>query len=320
MTWINVHEAKTILGYRDAGSVSKLAIKHNVRKKKKPKGLGYLYHKNDIIAAISGSNHHEKYRNDSFWNDDWLVKYNNHFRLTGDWNVIADTHCPFVDWDFWEQSLKIRDKNKGPNQLLLAGDTLNCSAMSRFYSLVNVPWEKEKISARIFLRKALAEYDKVAMLTGNHEMRYLLKMWIPQGVEINDDAKNSDLWAAALRTLLEDPKLAISIYGHCDINGRWHVTHPKTARKIPLSLARELNAQYNKSIIVTHAHMTGFSFAPNGKDQLCDCGCFFNPYLADYKNLVDTAHFQWSESFISIQDNFGQVYVKGQDRPVVVKV
>jgi len=309
--WIYAREAAKVLDYKDTASVSRLAAKNNVRTRK-GKRSWTLYHKGDLEKAREKS----ELQCVPYKNLYTPPEYNTFPRLKGDWMVIADCHCPLVDWALWEESLRVRDKLKLKN-LVLAGDTLNCTAFSRFYEIVRIPWEVEKESAAELICAACKEYDKVVMLTANHELRYLRRLWIDYSERVLKEGQMLDVWQQVTANVEKEYKsrLRITIFPYCVINEKpgpgWRIIHPSAYRKIPLSLGREMAALHYQNIITTHAHMSAWSYAPNTELQLIDCGVFANPKTFSYKNLRVTAHFLWSESFVAIKDNAGYLFRKG---------
>ena len=313
--WLTSLEVQKILGYKDRSSANRTCDKYEVRTKEGWRRGTKLFLAEDV-ANLLGKISYEKDTTKKFFVPQ---KFNTHLRLKGDCMIISDMHCPLIDWELWKQSLKVRDKYK-ISQLLLAGDFLNCSAQSPFYTMFPIPWEDEKESARAVLKECGKEYDKIYLLTANHELRYmkLLKaQYDPSTIE-QDKGYNLDVWQNVLGDIRQDlkDKSRISIYPYCDIGKDWRVFHPATARKQPLSLARELSNIHGKSAIVTHAHLTGWCMAPDGKKELIDCGVFADPLGFDYKNLRVTAHYAWNESFVAIVNGHGRVFLKGREESI----
>jgi len=314
--WVKAREAMKALGYENIASVSGLARNNNVETIKIKHGH-FLYYLPGLIKAKEESN--IKYINYQ-WNQEEFATFNTFLKLPDEpCMVIADAHCPFVDWGLFEQALRTKDEYK-TGSLILAGDTLNCSAQSKFYDMFVVPWQDEKRVARKFIKACSKEFDKVYLLTANHEMRYLRMLeakYLPNVIQ-EDAGGKLDIWEVALSTLVEKcPNLKISIYPYCDVGELWRVFHPSTARKQPLSLARDLHLIHTKSIVLAHAHLSGWCPAPNPIYTLIDCGIFANPLQFSYKNLKVTAHYQWTESYVVIKNQKGFLFMKGEQRPVV---
>lgn len=319
--WLQGKDARELSSHARCSTFHRFAVAHNVLTKPHPKHPRWnLYSRMDILRAVGERD--ERKITCGELNQPPLRKFNTYPKLKGDHVIIADAHCPFVDWEFFEQALRIKDKLK-IGKLLLGGDTLDCAALSRFPKLFRVSWQTEKEEARKFLKACAQEFDEVTCITGNHEMRYLLKLWVTYEDDILESGR-TDIWEIATANMDKElkNKIRFSIYPFATINGEgidgWRVVHPATCRKQPLSLARELSGLYMQSIIVTHAHMSGWCYAPNIKLRLFDCGVFADPLSFDYKNLRVTAHYEWSETFITITDNKGRIWEKGDDWPVVM--
>lgn len=315
--WLHAKEAKELTGHSTSIAFLHFAQGKKIQYRASKKRKGWReYHKPDITRAIGERS--EQHITSGKLNQIPLRRFDTFPKLRGDWLVIADAHCPFVDWEFFDQAVRIKDRMKVGN-LILGGDTLDCAALSRFPKLFRVSWQTEKNEAKKFLTACAKEFDNVVCLTANHEMRYLLKLWVTYEDDLLESGR-TDVWEVATANMEKalKKKIRFTIYPYCTINNSWRVTHPVSARKIPLSLARELSALYAQNIIVTHAHMSAWAYAPNTNHQIFDCGVFADPIHFDYKNLRVTAHGQWSESFIAIKDNDGYLFRKGDKMPVVI--
>jgi len=314
---LTAREAAALLGYKNTSNVNRLANAYGVRKEKGPRSW-LLYHKDDLLKA------HDKVDISCVRNGcdtAGFAKFNTYLRLKTPIIVIADCHCPFVDWGFWEYVLSIKDEY-GIGRLVLAGDTMDCGAQSRFYSLIKADWEVEKEITQKFIKEALREFDEVYLLTANHELRYLKRLWISYDESMieQDAGERLDVWQAGLNELIKKENLKISIYPYADIGETWRVCHPSSYRKQPLSFARDQFMITGKSQIVTHAHMSGICPAPDGEHWLVDCGCFADPLNFAYKNLRVTAHYKWTESFVTInEDEWPTVWMKNNDTPILAK-
>ncbi len=309
--WLTARQAAELLGYKNAANVNRLAKGHNVRTKPGSRSNWLLYHRHDLLKAHDGVDF--KYvRHDHMIEP--FVAFNKFQELPAPQVVISDCHCPFVDWQFLEQMLRIKEREKIGN-ITLAGDTLDCCAFSKFYNIVTVDWQTEKHFARELLKRLLREFDNVTVLTANHEIRYLKKLDISYSPAMaeRDDGKMLDVWEDGLTShILENDKLKISTYPYAHIGETWQVSHPEEYRKIPLSWARDQFAITMRSQIVTHAHMSGWCPAPPGLPwELMDMGLFANPSLFIYKGMRVTNHFKWSESFCTIDEGeWGSLYLK----------
>ena len=312
--YLSAREADVLFQYKGKNTTNALAKRAGVRiVKDKHQANRNLYDKRQLIRAFENRNESQVSIIEYVPQD-----FKKCWRLKGDFMVICDAHCPFVDFDFFQDRvLRVRDE-LGISELILAGDTLNCSAFSKFYGMFKQPWEDEKRVAREFLALCCMEFDKVWLLSTNHELRYMRKLWVDYDRRVL--AKGAtDLWQSVTGEMAPAIKerLRFSVFSHCTINEDakygWKICHPNVARKIPASYARDQAAIEFKNIIVAHAHMSGWVPGPNKDVVLIDCGVFASPKYFDYKQLQDTAHFNWSESFVAIKDNEGRLYMKGKD-------
>jgi hypothetical protein len=321
--WLTAREAATLVGYKNPSNVSRMARSNKVRTKPDPQHTNWLlYNRKDFIRAFEGMDHSSN-RPDSMQSIGF-PKFNTYLRLKGDKIVMSDAHCPYFDWVLLEQVLRVKDQF-GVGELVLAGDTMDCCAQSGFYNLIKADWEVEKVIAKKLFNKLFQEFDKIYLLTANHELRYLRLLWLsydPSIVE-GDHGERLDIWQGVLGDKIRDHRLKISIYPYCDIGETWRVSHPKDYRKIPLSFARDQFAITMRSQIITHAHMTGWCYAPPGQGApagdyyLVDTGVCADPRHFPYKNLKITSHFGWSESFVLLKDEFPFIFVKDHNSPIV---
>lgn len=322
--WITAKQAAKLANYKDVGSVGRIAQRYKVETKPNPDNKAHnLYHKQDFLRALVE-------RKDKHITTECLPyippKYNTFWSLTGDFILISDVHCPFIDWDFFYNGvLAIRDRWK-IDRLLVAGDTLNCDAFSKFYSIVETSWQQEKVSARKFLTVCSQEFDEVYILTANHELRLLKKLWLSQTPDVLVAGDRMELWELLMGKMEDATKgrLRFSIYPYCVINDSatygWRIVHPNQYRKQPLSFGREQAAKYFQNIVVTHAHMSAWSYAPNSDVQLFDMGVFANPLCFPYKQMQVTAHYDWSESFMVIKDNVGTIFRRKENGKALATV
>jgi len=306
--WLDCNQAATLCGYKDSGSIAKFAKKNNIETRQGLKRGWNLYSKAGLLKALDESQ--ARYINRRFENP-VLRRFDTHFKLTGNHLVFADTHCPLVDVPFVKQAVKTAHKQK-VGRLIVAGDFWDCCALSIFPKMFPIPWGAEKASGRSLLEFLCKEMDRIYFLTGNHEMRYFLKLGIPQTDDALVNGLQTDIWELAETNLRKEFKnrLRASVYPMAEVDD-WFITHPKNFRVIPGSTGRTLNQiEWKKNIIIGHAHMTAINQSPAGNGWLVDLGTMFDPINCDYKNLQSTSHPKWTESFGVLKDGFCTVYVK----------
>ena len=309
--WLDRQQAATLIGYSDPGSVSRFATKYGVETRPGQRKGWLLYSKGDIFKVLEQTDT-AKYTNKSCQPSGFLKRFDTHFRLTGDHLIISDTHCPLVDIAFVQTAIKTAHKEK-VGKLLVAGDFWDCCALSTFPKLFPIPWSEEKKSGGALLDLLSKEFDKVYLITGNHEMRYLLRLGIPQDTDLLNNGINTDLWELAASRLDQkyQDRVEFSIYPKAEID-EWFITHPKNFRIVPGSTGRTLSQiEWKKNVLIGHAHMTAISQNPSGNGWIVDLGTMFDPVHCDYKNLQETTHPKWTESFGILRDGFCTVYVKG---------
>lgn len=210
------------------------------------------------------------------------------------WAMTCDWHCPFVDKGMFKKLIKECLANKVTN-LFIGGDYFDMNAFGKFFSFHRVPWAREKAYAKDVFQIINEVFQNKAFMASNHEIRWM-KALQAQSSGMADMLDPFELIG------LKDTKV-VSLKQWVYI-GNWMIVHPRHARKIPLSLARELSAiNTSKHIVVTHAHMQGKARSHDGSRWIFDCGCMADPKKVEYKQYNVTAHYDWNKGFAIIDND-----------------
>jgi len=224
-------------------------------------------------------------------------RYDKFWRLTGDWMICGDPHCPFVDWQMAEQ-VAARASNYSIRKLLIGGDVFDMQAMSVYSAIVP--------RARIGAQEAAAEYliqswseqfDEIDMILGNHDCRLL---------RLLNGAMPDSTFEDIFMSLMGNPdKVRISTYAYAIIeseHGDWRVTHPRNYSRVPLSMARQLAHKYHQHIVSFHEHHDAEGFDTSGDYVVRNVGCLADPEKFAYVQLVDSTAPKMMQSFGMIKN------------------
>lgn len=282
--WVDAREAAPLLGMGHHGSLSHFALDHGVPYVKR--GKKHLYPLAELMKAhalVSRSNVPD------------YPDFNQEWRHDCNMVLIGDAHCP-LDWvEGREHVLRVRDEHK-ITDLGIVGDLLNCSQFGKFHDRYPIPWQHEKAAARNLLYWASKEFERVWVVTGNHEMRYIRKL---------ERGDPDDVWELEISPLAPEAKrrLAFSTYGFFICQGV-RVTHPYIGRMNAVSWAlAQANIHTDQSILAFHHHTRGKQDTLDGRRQAAACGMFSWPEKHGYKYLSDGIPFPlWTTGFAAIVD------------------
>ena len=200
--------------------------------------------------------------------------------------VISDTHIPFHDQPAVVEAIETGKKNK-VDTLIIAGDTVDCYSLSRFSKFQTISIREEYIEARKFFDYVSRSFNKVIVLSGNHELRERKYF----SSRLTTDELGWLLNKPMLHRCIEDmPNIAIHknmIHG-VDMNwfieiGNVIVGHPEKSSSIhmkPVEDFRKWISMWGASlgsnplprlIIIGHTHQAGISWS--GETMLVENGC-----------------------------------------------
>jgi hypothetical protein len=204
--------------------------------------------------------------------------------------------------------------NEKPDLILLAGDIMDCLAVSRFEKPNYIPIEKEVANVRAMLEQ-FCSVAPVRMCRGNHDiraLRYFLQKLDPQVVAsfraigvINPDI------LSITATGLKNCEVVSNMHGFHTVGGdnlinamaeEWMIVegdavfmHAEKARKGELSTARAIATEWYASwkklldlpdarvLAQAHVHTAGVGYSNGGHQILIELGCMTNPSVLQYQ-------------------------------------
>ena len=205
--------------------------------------------------------------------------------------VVADIHGKLLDPYFLETSIDIAQA-WGIKEIVVAGDLFDMSMFSRFGRDTNSPTFRDEIeSVEKIIQAFSIAFDKIYLLSGNHDARIILKL----------EGEFSNTMLGKLIT--DNKKVIISNYSSCDINSTYKVLHPASYRQVPGSVARDMCSRFLRSVIASHGHGTSMSRDRSGKFYAIDVGGTVDRDKVGYIHHRITPHPKWTRSFVIIADN-----------------
>jgi hypothetical protein len=237
-----------------------------------------------------------------------MPRYNQHWKLSGDFIIAGDFHAPCYS-KIWCDRILALSERFGIKRLIVGGDGLDMGAFSGWGPNVDVPWEKESLITAGWLWKLYHHFDEIWWLRGNHCKRVRRKTDGQIGFQ---DLLPSILCRYATHTnqvfTFDPARLRMSDYPFCEIDGEWRVVHPKQYSKIPLRIPNSLALKYRKHIISLHGHHAAKGWCDDGKHIVIECGGVFDEETVQYVMTEMTNHPAWNPGFAIYQDGCAELY------------
>jgi predicted phosphodiesterase len=204
--------------------------------------------------------------------------------------IWSDIHIPFHDIEFCNKALSFCKEN-GIKKLILNGDILDQTAFLKVQKPnPHLTFDREIESGREFFGVLLEYFDSILWVMSNHDKRFLFS--------VNRQITSEQF----MRMVIDNPKVTITDYFWAEIDGWLLVFHPRNARKIPLSLARDMARKYRKSIINAHDHLFAISVDESGNDIIACGGYMADPTKLDYINYEMSTYPTWQHAFFYVKD------------------
>lgn len=222
--------------------------------------------------------------------------YTGQWNLAGDFIIVGDVHLPCTDWDLTRKMLRVARRHlAAPRQLLIAGDLLNMSAMSKFRRRVApIPLRMELRAAEEFITAMLTVFDYIYAFMGNHET------WL-------FDRLDGDLEVDQFARLITDARSRVSFspYSEAYIESggeQWYVPHQANYRQTKLSVANDMAAKKGCNVITTHQHFSAVSRDKGDRYTIIDCGGLFDQLLLEYHMLTPSTRPEMTRGFVLLKN------------------
>jgi predicted phosphodiesterase len=207
-------------------------------------------------------------------------------RDVSNYMVISDLHIPFHNNLAITEAVEYGKKNN-IDTLIIAGDTVDCYSLSRFTKFQTISIKEEYREARKFFDYASRNFNKVVVLSGNHELRE--KKYFSS--RLTPDEMEWLLNKPMLQRCIEDiPNVFIhkNIIHNVDMNwfmeiGDVIIGHPEKSSSLHLKPVEQFRQWINmwggalgfssipRLVIIGHTHQAGISWS--GETMIIENGC-----------------------------------------------
>lgn len=215
--------------------------------------------------------------------------------ITGNALIVGDIHVPFTDWTYAHLVSRIGEKHlQSPRQLIIAGDFFNLDIFSDYVRLVSGPgWHDEKKAAVAIAQEWAGVFDKIYLLTGNHDRRVSRRT-------------DGEMNIADLADFLSVPmdKLTPSVFGYAILESGdtiWRVTHSKEYSINRLTVVGELALKYQSNIISWHEHHQAIGWDRFGRYCIINGGSLCKQDTMAYAVIDDTKRPVWNTGFVMVR-------------------
>lgn len=229
------------------------------------------------------------------WYDKTFRRYTDAWKLSGDWIICGDPHLPYVDID-WCNTMTETARRLKCRHLLIAGDIFDFETLSPFAAVTSAANpDDERRATEGVVDEWLSWFREIRCLCGNHDLRLAKRL---------DGAVGSDDVLSVLAGRMGNHEaVQWSIYGYALIDsptGTWRISHPRNYSQSNLAVAQKLAARHRQHIVTFHEHRTAIGFDPSGQSVIVNCGCMADPERLAYKQLSDSTHPEFTQSFCTL--------------------
>ena len=206
--------------------------------------------------------------------------------------IIGDAEVPDHDPELFGMAADLAEKYN-IKLLIINGDFLHADKFSQFKmrnETKGIPFCEEVELIRFNLNGFLKHFDRIAMLSGNHEQR-LSKM--------SNGHINLSYFVYDINNILFSEYMYLWLNTN---NGRYFVCHPQNYSRIPLSTSREIAAIRHSHVVCAHNHHLSMSRDRSGQYWILDGGCCRDISKTQYKQMAANTFPQWVPGFTMILD------------------
>lgn len=218
--------------------------------------------------------------------------------------IVSDIQAPTYDVD-WVHLVSPTAQALGIKTLILAGDTINADFHSTHPKMFPQPSAQQELSsARALIEEWLRWFDRIIMLPGNHEDRFL-------------KANAGELGMRELVSLITtSDRVEWSHYDRLFLNsemGRWVITHNTDYSRTQLLVANKLANKFHCHALVGHQHHAAMGWDEWGRYMLVDNGGLFMPREMAYVNMRTNARAVMKRGFSSLIQGRPTLYCEWTD-------
>ena len=213
--------------------------------------------------------------------------------------IQADHHCPFLSLEWHYRALKYAKKHK-IKKLVIGGDFFDFDRLSWWLKVANasdiaVELEEELSFSEMILNELNKQFNEIYFLGGNHWRNRLMSA-------MTYSIKTNRLFGLVGQK--DNPNYHFSEhYDWLLIDDKLRVTHPRKARKLDGTLARDIAIKFPAQwVIVAHRHRVFSGFTPDGRPST-EIGWMGDTNRMCYYQHVDTSYYNWINGFCVWQDS-----------------
>lgn len=178
--------------------------------------------------------------------------------------IFSDVHAPLHSKDWIEKGLRIA-QNQQSKILIVNGDFIDANSISRH---LGGYWRRKSelnddFNAGEKLIDLFSEcFEQIVFLAGNHDLDRLMKAF-------NGEVAANRLW----KMFGDNPKVKVSARSYVFVNDNIVVGHPRSYSRIRGNLAQKIAMNWQKHVVLGHAHHSATSATEDGKWQAVEVGC-----------------------------------------------
>ena len=205
--------------------------------------------------------------------------------------IISDVECPEEHSQTLEMALSI-SKKFSLDTMIINGDLITLDSFSTWVrsSVYKLTFKDELKSALRLLETFSKHFSRIFINCGNHERRLAKKL--AGEISIGD-------------FFLAVPGIKFSEYSFSHLisnNVKFLVAHQDNYGRKPLTVAADLCAKYNMSIICGHQHHLGISKDRSGRHWIIDGGSARDSVRTLYKASKINTYPEWHLGFVMVLD------------------
>ncbi len=243
------------------------------------------------------------------------VNWSEHPKLSGDWLLLNDIHCPFFDIKLLQKSFEVA-KLLNIQQVAILGDFVDCEAISRFdFGADTFSIMEELYIGRDLLYDMRGRFDKIFLLRGNHDERIIkflkrIKRLFESGTTDDEAAAYHAIIGVNVskkpweqyRDFFQADNVEVSNWAKCEIAGKYIGLHPSNYSRVPPSVEKKMCNKYLKHVIGTHGHLSAVGFHDSARFIAAQLGGLVDEKYIFYKQMRETTHPEWVKGFGWIKD------------------